>query len=171
MDRHLALDLRQWNNAHTKCRFFRTVITKGLSTLDALLADFSTPAGKLQEVLELIVANNARLINFDNEIQAVLTAYEYDEKCIPETKKPTVAAVTGYAVGAGLELALWCDLRVVEETAVMGLFGRRFGTVVQCDCAHCEVLENFSEEECFCCREMGDPMSAAQPEGCITEHP
>lgn len=43
------------------------------------------------------------------------------------TKKPTVAAVSGYAVAGGLELALLCDLRVVEETAIMGVFCRRFG--------------------------------------------
>jgi len=41
--------------------------------------------------------------------------------------KPVIAAVAGYAVGGGLELALWCDLRVVEETAVMGVFNRRWG--------------------------------------------
>jgi enoyl-CoA hydratase len=41
--------------------------------------------------------------------------------------KPVVAAVAGYAVGGGLELALWCDLRVVEEDAVMGVFNRRWG--------------------------------------------
>lgn len=41
--------------------------------------------------------------------------------------KPTIAAVSGYAVAGGLELALLCDLRVVEETAVMGVFCRRFG--------------------------------------------
>ena len=41
--------------------------------------------------------------------------------------KPTIAAVAGYAVAGGLELALWCDLRVLEEDAVLGVFCRRFG--------------------------------------------
>ncbi|MFC1885889.1 crotonase/enoyl-CoA hydratase family protein [Thermodesulfobacteriota bacterium] len=42
-------------------------------------------------------------------------------------KKPVIAAVSGYAVAGGLELALWCDMRVMEETAVFGVFCRRFG--------------------------------------------
>ena len=42
-------------------------------------------------------------------------------------KKPVIAAVAGYAVAGGLELAIWCDLRVVEESAVFGVFCRRFG--------------------------------------------
>ena len=41
--------------------------------------------------------------------------------------KPVVAAVEGYAVAGGLELALWCDMRVAAEDAVFGVFCRRFG--------------------------------------------
>jgi enoyl-CoA hydratase/carnithine racemase len=47
-------------------------------------------------------------------------------------KKPMVAAISGYAVAGGMELALMCDLRVMEETAVMGVFCRRFGEITFC---------------------------------------
>lgn len=41
--------------------------------------------------------------------------------------KPVIAAISGYAVAGGMELALWCDLRVMEQSAVLGIFCRRWG--------------------------------------------
>jgi len=41
--------------------------------------------------------------------------------------KPVIAAVEGYAVAGGLEVALWCDLRVAAENAIFGVFNRRWG--------------------------------------------
>jgi hypothetical protein len=72
--------------------------------------------------------------------------------------KPVIAAISGYAVAGGLELALWADLRVVEQDAIMGIFCRSdshlFGPrmcVRMFACAH--VL--LSASVCWCLQSLG----------------
>ncbi|KAK0078538.1 hypothetical protein PV326_009290 [Microctonus aethiopoides] len=48
------------------------------------------------------------------------------------SKKPLIASINGYAVGVGFELALMCDLRIVEEHARMGFLNRRLGIPIMC---------------------------------------
>ena len=45
----------------------------------------------------------------------------------PVLSKPVIAAVAGHACAGGLGLALWCDLRIADESAVFGVFSRRWG--------------------------------------------
>jgi enoyl-CoA hydratase len=44
-----------------------------------------------------------------------------------QLSKPVIAAIEGYAVAGGMEMALWCDLRVMAQNATFGIFCRRFG--------------------------------------------
>lgn len=65
-----------------------------------------------------------------------LDVYDYDEGHAPsapmgpsrlDLSKPVIAAVSGPAVAGGMELAIWADMRVMEETAFMGIYCRRWG--------------------------------------------
>src|SRR5436309_9080762 len=66
-----------------------------------------------------------------NNIDELVAEIEGDSGPLGFTRlfvsKPTIAAVAGYCVAGGLEMACWCDLRFADETAVFGCFERRFG--------------------------------------------
>lgn len=76
----------------------------------------------------------ASLLGQDNPLSAL--DFPEGERAAPrgpmgpsrlELSKPVIAAIAGPAVAGGMELALWCDLRVMEESAYMGVYCRRWG--------------------------------------------
>ncbi|HLK10191.1 MAG TPA: crotonase/enoyl-CoA hydratase family protein [Candidatus Binatia bacterium] len=99
-------------------------------TADALRAAFARFVAD-DGARVLVLAGDARAFSAGADLKALDSLRDRDEGPLGFTRlhspKPTIAAVTGYCVAGGLELALWCDLRVAGEGATFGCFERRWG--------------------------------------------
>jgi len=97
--------------------------------LSDALSQFEEDSDALVGVIHGVAGNfcsgfDLKEMNNDPNLAEKLTGLRLTDRYV---SKPLVASVSGYAVGVGMDLALWCDLRVMEDTAVMGCFQRRFG--------------------------------------------
>lgn len=72
------------------------------------------------------------IAQYDGKNEEVLPHFGPLANRIELCKKPLIAAISGYALGIGFELALMCDLRVMEKGAVLGFTNRRFGIPILC---------------------------------------
>lgn len=85
----------------------------------------------LSESSEASIEENDHLNSCQSSCPSTRLEYSWFTQSLlaemPVPCKPLIAAIDGYAVAEGLELALLADLRIVEDTSILGVFGRRFG--------------------------------------------